>query len=129
MAPTEEEYARLLAFRDALRQFLHWSEEEAERAGLTGVQYQLLLVVRAHDDKRGPTIGDAAAHLMLRHHSVVGLVDRCVAAGLVTRLRDNNDHRVVRLALTRAGAAKLRGLAARHLAEASRLAPLASALR
>jgi DNA-binding MarR family transcriptional regulator len=128
VAPTDDDYARLLAFRDALRQFLHWSEEEAGSAGLTGAQYQLLLVVRGHGDPRGPTIGDVAEHLMLRHHSAVGLADRCVTAGLVRRVRDEGDHRVVRLRLTASGSARLRRLAAAHLAEAGRLAPLAAAL-
>ena len=36
-APTDAEYRRLLEFRTNLRRFLHWSEEQAQSAGLTVV--------------------------------------------------------------------------------------------
>jgi DNA-binding MarR family transcriptional regulator len=61
--------------------------------------------------------------LLLRHNSAVGLVDRAVDAGLVTRHVDPDDHRVVRLRLTQAGARKLRTLSRVHLEELRRLAP------
>jgi DNA-binding MarR family transcriptional regulator len=121
--PTDAEYRRLLAFRTNLRRFLHWSEEQAHEAGLTPAQHQLLLAIRGHDDERGPTIRDVAAALLLRHNSAVGLVDRAVDAGLVTRHVDPDDHRVVRLRLTQAGARKLRTLSRVHLEELRRLAP------
>ena len=41
------DYAKLAAFRYALRSFLHFSELVTERAGLTSQQYQALLVVRS----------------------------------------------------------------------------------
>ena len=121
--PTEQlsdgEYERLLAFRDGLRRFLRWSEDEARAVGLTSPQHQLLLAIRGHGGL--PSIGEVAAHLLLRHHSVVELADRAVAAGLVERVADPADHRVVRLRLTRAGATKLAALASVHLEELSRL--------
>jgi len=116
-------YARLLALRTGLRRFQHWSEEQARRAGLTPAQHQLLLAVRGHPDPRGPTIGDVAGYLLLRHHSVVGLVDRADAGGWVTRHRDQTDHRLVRLALTPTGQACLRSLSATHVEELGRLIP------
>ena len=119
----DEEYRRLLEFRTGLRRFLHWSEEQAAGAGLTAAQHQLLLAVRGHDDPAGPTIGDLAHHLLLRHHSAVGLVDRAEAAGLVRRADDAQDARLVRVALTRDGADRLAGLASSHLAELQRLVP------
>jgi DNA-binding MarR family transcriptional regulator len=121
--PTDAEYRRLLAFRTNLRRFLHWSEEQAHEAGLTPAQHQLLLAIRGHDDERGPTIRDVAGALLLRHNSAVGLVDRAVDAGLVTRHIDPDDHRVVRLRLTQAGTRKLRTLSRVHLEELRRLAP------
>jgi DNA-binding MarR family transcriptional regulator len=123
--PDDEDYVRLLGFRDELRRFLRWSEEQAEAAGLTPAQHQLLLVVRATGE---PTIGEVAEHLLLRHHSAVGLADRTVTAGLLRRVPDAGDHRVVRLRLTRAGAARLRRLSAAHLEELRRLAPLVAQL-
>lgn len=116
---TADDYGRLLAFRDGLRRFLHWSEEQAKGVGLTTAQHQLLLAVRGHEGT--PSISEVADHLLLRHHSVVELVDRAVTAGLVTRHEDPIDQRVVRLTLTATGEAKLSALAAAHLEELSRL--------
>jgi DNA-binding MarR family transcriptional regulator len=117
------DYRRLLQFRTGLRRFLHWSEAQAEKVGLTPAQHQLLLAVRGHDDDQGPTIGELAGYLMLRHHSAVGLVDRAVRAALVERREDPGDRRVVRLRLTAAGDRILQQLSALHLEEIRRLAP------
>ena len=87
--------------------------------GITPAQYQLLLAIRGHSGG-APTIGEVAEHLLLRHHSVVGLVDRAAQAGLVERHVDAADHRAVRLALTPAGARRLATLAAAHIDELSR---------
>ena len=56
--PREEDYRRLLEFRTGLRRFLRWSEEAAEKAGVTPSQHQLMLAIKGHGDARGPTIGD-----------------------------------------------------------------------
>jgi DNA-binding MarR family transcriptional regulator len=119
----DADYQRLLEFRVNLRRFLHWSEEQAERAGLTPAQHQLLLAIRGHAGAEGPTIGDVAGYLLLRHHSAVGLVDRAVKAGLVERLEDPSDRRVVRLRLTDVGLRNLKQLSKFHLEEIKRLAP------
>jgi DNA-binding MarR family transcriptional regulator len=119
--PSEADYARLLHFRSALRRFLHWSEEQARDAGLTPAQHQLLLAIKGHEGEAGPTIGDAAEYLALRHHSVVGLVDRAERAGLVERRRDPDDHRVIHLRLTAAGEERIRMLSAAHLRELDQL--------
>lgn len=124
----DEEYRRLLAFRTALRRFLHWSEEEARAAGLTPAQHQLLLAIRGHDDPRGPTVGELADYLTLRHHSVVELIDRASAGGLVRRERDERDHRVVHLLLTTLGEQRVAALSRLHLEELRRLGPLPAGL-
>jgi len=116
------DYARLLELRTGLRQFIAWSDESARLAGLTPSQSQLLLAVRGHRDPRGPSIGDLAGYLLLRHHSVVGLVDRAEDAGLVVRHSDPNDLRVVRIRLTPRGSRTLDRLAASHAEELHRLA-------
>ena len=116
---TDHDFAELLRFRDALRRFLRWSEDEARAAGLTPAQHQLLLAVRGHDGD--PTIGDVADHLRLRHHSAVELVDRAERAGLLQRRTDPDDRRVVHLELTADGDAHLAALSAAHLAELRRL--------
>ena len=116
-------YAKLLALRTGLRHFERWSEQQARAAGLTPAQHQLLLAIRGHDDPRGPTIGEVADYLLLRHHSVVGLIDRAEVAGLVARTRDSHDHRIARLHLTDKGGERLEALSALHLEELQRLAP------
>lgn len=111
----DEDYQRLLAFRSGLREFLHWSAEAARHAGLTPSLHQLLLVVRGSAEPSGPTIGQAAAQLHVRHHSTVELAQRAEAAGLLRRERDPADRRRVRLLLTGAGAEQLDALTAAHL--------------
>jgi DNA-binding MarR family transcriptional regulator len=115
----DEDFARLLVFRDGLRRFLQWSEAQARQAGLTPSRHQLLLAIRGHRGQ--PSIADVAEHLAVRHHSATELIDRAARAGLVRRVIDDEDHRVVRLVLTDEGETRLAGLAAAHLEELSRL--------
>jgi len=122
MRLTDADYEDLLTLRTGLRRFLRWSEQQAEEAGLTPAQHQLLLAIRGHSDPGGPTIGEVADHLLRRHHSAVGLIDRADAAGLVERVRDPDDHRMVRLQLTTNGTKRLEALSAQHLEELQRLA-------
>jgi hypothetical protein len=49
----QHDYERLLAFRTGLRRFLAWSGQQAEAAGITPAQHQLLLAIRGHPDPRG----------------------------------------------------------------------------
>jgi DNA-binding MarR family transcriptional regulator len=118
---TDRDYQHLLRFRTELRRFLHWSEERAQEEGLTAAQHQLLLAVRGSADPHGATIGEVADALLLRHHTATELVDRAETAGLLRRERDQADHRVVRLRITRSGATKLARLSRRHLDELQRL--------
>ena len=119
--PTDDDYERLLELRDGVRRFLHWSEERARAAGITAAQYQLLLAIRGHGS--APSVRDVAAHLLLKHHSAVELVDRAERGGLVRRSPDPQDQRVVRLTLTAEGERRLAVLAASHLEELARLRP------
>ncbi|HEY4454462.1 MAG TPA: MarR family winged helix-turn-helix transcriptional regulator [Pseudonocardiaceae bacterium] len=114
----------LLEFRAALRRFERWSEAQARQVGLTPAQHQLLLAVKGHPDRRGPTIREVAGYLGVQHHSAVGLADRAVDAGLVVRARDADDARLVRLALTALGEQRIGQLSELHLAELVRLTPL-----
>ena len=112
---TQRDYQRLLEFRVALRQFQRWSEDQAEAAGLTHVQHQLLVAIKGHPGKRPPTVGDLAEYLLLRPHSTVELIDRAEAAGLVQRVPDDSDGRVVRIRLTEAGDRIVQRLTSAHL--------------
>lgn len=118
-----DDYWRLLEFRTAIRKFLKYSKNQAASLGLTPTQHQLLLAIRGHKSDRDPTIGEIAQCLLIRHHSAVELVDRAESAGLVLRRPDGDDQRVVRLALTRSGAAKLERISRANLSELRRLGP------
>ena len=117
------DYRHLLELRTGLRRFLRWSEHQAQQVGVTPAQHQLLLAVRGHADPRGPTVGDVADYLVLRHHSAVGLVDRAAAAGLVERGKDRENSSAVRLRLTEQGSRALDALSELHLRELAHLAP------
>jgi DNA-binding MarR family transcriptional regulator len=105
-----------------LRRFLRWSEDQADAAGLTPAQHQLLVAIKGHPGPEPPAIRDLAEYLLLQSHSTVGLVDRAEAAGLVRRQQDDKDARVVRVYLTGEGNRLVRDLTTAHLAELRNLA-------
>ncbi|HWV84312.1 MAG TPA: MarR family winged helix-turn-helix transcriptional regulator [Capillimicrobium sp.] len=109
-------YARLAALRAGIRTYLAWAEQRAREHGMTPAQVQLALAIRAHGTPDGPTLTELADTLLLRHHSVVGLVDRATEAGLVVRERDPVNHSRVHVRLTERGAERLETLSALHLA-------------
>ncbi|WP_396449733.1 MarR family winged helix-turn-helix transcriptional regulator, partial [Actinomadura sp.] len=121
---SQEEFTALLAFRTGLRRFLRWSEVAVRAAGLTPAQHQLLLAVKGHGAARPPTVGELAEYLLLRHHSTVELINRAENAGLVTRERDRDDNRMMRIRLTVAADRILAELTRVHLAELRSLAPI-----
>jgi len=121
---TRREYTDLLTFRAGLRRFLRWSEAQAIEVGLTPAQHQLLLAVKGHPDRRGPTIREVSAYLSTAHHSAGELVERAEAGGYVRRCPDSDDARLVRVRLTALGDQRIRRLAKLHLQELHRLAPL-----
>jgi DNA-binding MarR family transcriptional regulator len=121
---THEDFKHLLAFRSSLRRFQRWSEDQARAAGLTHVQHQLLVAVKGHPGPEPPTVGDLARYLLQRHHSTVELVDRAEAAGLVRRMPDGRDARLVRVRLTAKGDRILGQLTPAHLVELHSLAAI-----
>jgi DNA-binding MarR family transcriptional regulator len=121
---TAGDYQHLLAFRTSLRRFLHWSRTQAASVGLTPAQHQLLVAVKGHPGPLPPTISDLAGYLLLRHHSVVELVDRAENSGLVVRRGDDEDGRLTRVELTADGNARLSRLTPAHLDELRNLAPV-----
>jgi DNA-binding MarR family transcriptional regulator len=121
---TDGDYARLAAFRHALRAFLHFSEATAARAGLTGTHYQALLILRAWPPEAPVTINDLAQQLFLKHNSTVGLVDRLATGGLVVREPSRVDRRKVELRLTPRGARVVAKIADAHRDELEHLRPV-----
>lgn len=124
---SQGDFENLLAFRTSLRRFLHWSQSQARAVGLTPAQHQLLVAVKGHPGQ-DPTISELTRYLLLRHHSVVELVDRAEAAGLVKRRGDSDDGRLTRIRLTRDGEGRLSRLTPTHLNELRNLAPILNQL-
>jgi len=112
---TEADLVGLAGLRSTMRRYLAWAEQVAREHDMTTAQVQLALAVRAHPDPAGPTLTDLAETLLLRHHSVVGLVDRAQHAGLVRRERDAENGTRVHVRLTAAGTRRIEELAAEHV--------------
>ena len=122
------DFETLAEFRYLMRQFGAFSAGAARQAGLTAQQHQVLLAVKGFPGREQVTIGELAERLNLRHHSVVGLVDRLMRRGLMARRADEADRRKVRIALTAEAEGLLLGLTLAHRDELRRLAPLLQAL-
>jgi DNA-binding MarR family transcriptional regulator len=78
------------------------SEDVLRRHGLHQGQNYLLAALWEHD---GSTPGEIAAALNVTTPTVVKMATRMAATGLLTRVRDDRDNRLVRLWLTDAGRA------------------------
>ena len=91
------------AFRHQLRQFERSGEDVARKYGITFPQYLVLLHAKGMPGRAWALIGELAQKMLLEHHSVVGLVSRCEAAGLVKRKRSAEDGRQVEVHLTAKG--------------------------
>ena len=120
---TTRDYARLAAFRHALRKFLRFSEQAAEGVGLLSQHYQAMLVLRACPEGSTVTINDLARHLLIKHNSAVGLVDRLEKEGLIKREVSATDRRKVELRLSSRGRQVLAKLAETHRRELERIGP------
>jgi DNA-binding MarR family transcriptional regulator len=116
-------YAALARFRHQLRKFIAFSESAARKVGLEPRQHQLLLALRGLDPATAPSVQTLAEHLVLRHHTVVELLDRLEAADLVRRVRLPEDRRRARVSITKHGLEVLRQLSAAHLDELRMQAP------
>jgi DNA-binding MarR family transcriptional regulator len=95
----EQQYRALAEFRYLMRSFLRGSDADARKAGLEPQQYQLLLAVRGLAPGEEATIQALANRLLLRHHSVVELIDRLEQNGYVARTRSQGDRRRVFVSL------------------------------
>ena len=116
-------YESLAALRYALRRFTAFSQGAARQAGLTPQQHQALLAIKGFPEREYVSIAELAERLQLRHHSVVGLVDRLVRRKLLGRASSITDRRCVELRLTARGESVIEHLSAIHLRELRQLGP------
>lgn len=120
---SERDYKALAELRFRLRTFVGFSDEQARAVGLEPRQHQLLLAVRGLPDELRPTIGTLAERLVVKHHSLVEMIDRLEAIGLVRREPDKTDKRVVLVRITPRGVAMLDRLSLAHRDELAKTAP------
>ena len=117
------QYEALAAFRYALRKFIHFSETAAQAAGITPQQHQALLAIKGFPGRDQVTVSELAERLQLRHHSVVGLIDRLVTEKFVVRAPSKEDGRRVLVQLASRGEKTLQKLSAIHHEQLKQIGP------
>jgi DNA-binding MarR family transcriptional regulator len=120
---SNSQYETLAAFRYALRQFIHFSDQAALGAGVTPQQHQALLAIKGFPGRDSITVGELAERLRLRHHSAVGLVDRLVSEKLMIRQPSSEDRRQVLVSLTERGEKILEKLSSVHREQLRQIGP------
>jgi DNA-binding MarR family transcriptional regulator len=111
-------------FRYALRRFLRFSEDASREAGITVLQYQLLLHTQGFPGREWASVGEIAERLQAHAHGVVALVSRCEEAGLVRRKPNDEDGRLVEVHLTAKGRRCLESLLLQHRSQLDALRKL-----
>jgi DNA-binding MarR family transcriptional regulator len=122
-ALTKANYEALADFRCELRKFLAFSEAAAMEAGVTPQQHQLMLAIKGAPGRDSLSIGEIADRLLLRHHTIVELVDRLSDLGLVERNPDPTDRRKIQVSLTKSGNAAIDKLSSIHVEELRSIRP------
>jgi DNA-binding MarR family transcriptional regulator len=117
----KRDFETLSDFRYQLRRFQRWSEQLTQRAGVTNLQYLLMLHVKGFAGREWATITELAERLQAQHHGVVALVTRCEKLGLVERRPGRADGRSVEIHLTRKGEKTVARLARQHRDELIRI--------
>lgn len=119
--PLDGDGYRILAeFRYRLRFFLQFSEDAANRVGLTSQQHQSLLFLKSRQPDP-VSVGELARWLLIKPHSAAALAQRCDESGLIRRIEDPDDRRRTLLHLTESGEASLASLTSAHLEEYGRI--------
>ncbi len=116
-------------FRYQIRRFLRFGEEASRAAGVTAVQYHLMLHTQGFPGRDWASIGELAERLQTAPHGVVALVTRAEEAGLVRRQPNHADGRLVEVHLTAKGRRIVDRLAAEHHAQLGELAVVTEAAR
>lgn len=107
-------YEALSEFRYQLRRFFNFSEAAAKSAGITPLQYLLLLHIKGFPGRDWASVGELAERLQIQHHAAVALISRAEQQELVQRLRSQVDKRQVEVRLKPKGQNLLQHLAALH---------------
>lgn len=114
---SKDQYEELADFRYKLRCFLHFSENAARKIGITPNQHQLLLAIQGYPNRDYATPTELAERLQLKHHSCLGLIQRCEQSELIERFENPSDGRSLYLRLTQRGLETLEQLTTLHQTE------------
>ena len=114
---TKTEFEALSDFRFRIRCFERFSEDVVQAAGVTPLQYLLLLHIKGFPGRSFATIGELAHRLQAKPNGVVALVKRCEEHGLIERRTGQEDRRRVEIHLLPDGEHLLEHLAALHRTE------------
>jgi DNA-binding MarR family transcriptional regulator len=114
---TVAEYRALAELRYRIRLFLREGDAKARATGLEPQQYLLLLALRGLPAGADASIRTLAERMVLKHHSVVELVDRLAAHGYVRRLRGRDDRRKVLVSLLPRGVKLVEKVARARISE------------
>jgi DNA-binding MarR family transcriptional regulator len=124
------DYQALAEFRYQIREFLHFSEQAVQAAGIEKQQYQFLLAIKGMPEGTRPRIRELANRMQIQHHSAVELVNRLEAKGYIRREQAKEDRREVLLTLTPKGERVAEELAQHHHEQLRTAGPrLVAALR
>ena len=100
-APYEEYLEKI--FMD-LRNIAHISSIYSKYLQKTfNITTSQLLSLRALSKEEGLSAGEIGRRIFIKPGTITGIVDRLENKGLVTRVRDNKDRRVVNVVITEAG--------------------------
>jgi DNA-binding MarR family transcriptional regulator len=115
LPPMEKrDFETLANFRYEIRKFLRFSEQVTRKAGITPLQYLMLLNIKGFPGREWATVGEIAERLQAQHHGVVALVSRCEKQGFVERRRSTEDRRRIEVRLLPKGEEYVERLANAH---------------
>ena len=82
-----------------------------------------MLAIKGAPERDSLSIGEIADRLLLRHHTIVELVDRLSDLDLVERNSDPTDGRKIQVSLTKSGNAAIDKLSSIHVEELRSIRP------
>lgn len=110
----KQAFETLANFRYEIRKFLRFSETVTRKAGITPLQYLMLLNIKGYPGRDWATVGELAERLQAQHHGVVALVSRCEKQGFIERRRSTEDRRRIEVRLLPKGEEYVERLANAH---------------
>lgn len=120
---------RMSQMRWQVRRFLRFGEDAAKSAGVTALQYYMMLHTQGFPGRTWASIGELAQRLQTAPHGVVALVSRCEQLGLVVRRDNADDGRMVEVHLTAKGRRVVDKVARMNQAQLDTLAAVIDAAR